>query len=75
MPKKSEQKGPGKLGGQQESRGIDEEGEFADESTLSKEHGASWNREQKKLGVLLAMIDGQQGERSDGRQGQPRIRV
>ena len=75
MADKGKQKGAGKLGGQKESRGIDEDGEFAEESAFSTEHGASGNREQQKFGVLLTVIDGQQCERSDGRQGQARIRA
>ena len=45
MIEKGEQKRPWKFGGQEESRGIDEEGEFANQSALSTEHGAGWNSE------------------------------
>ena len=73
MAHETKKNGPRKIAGQHESRGIHHECKPPDQAAFGPEHGASGNREQQELGVLLPMIDRQHGKSRDCRERKPEL--
>ena len=66
----AEEEAPGKIAGEHEAGRADDKRQSADEAALGPQHGTSGDLEQQQLGVVLAVVDGQQGKRRDGGQGE-----